>query len=108
MQTTEKGNKKFSKEEKLKILEEAKSQGVLVTLSKYGLSPGTFYYWRRKLTVYGEDGLSHQSVKNQEEIARKLEKENEELRKLLEQKTIESRMMDELLKKMYPELNKKR
>lgn len=67
---------KYCKEDKLKVLDEAKRNGVKVTLSKYGLSPGTFYHWRRKFTVHGEEGLSHQLIKNQEEIARKLEKEN--------------------------------
>ena len=35
METTEKGIKKFSKEEKQKILEEAQSNGIKVTLAKY-------------------------------------------------------------------------
>ncbi len=34
IETTEKGMKKFSKEEKLRILEEAKTNGVKVTLAK--------------------------------------------------------------------------
>ena len=38
METTEKGIKKFSKEEKQKILEEAQSNGIKVTLAKYDLS----------------------------------------------------------------------
>lgn len=97
---------KYRKEDKLHILDEAKRNGVKVTLSKNGLSAGTFYHWRRKFTVHGEEGLSHRLVKNQEEIARKLEKENQALRILLAKKELESRMKDELLKKMYPELNK--
>ncbi len=108
METTEKGIKKFSKEEKLKILEEAKSQGVQVTLSKYGLYPATYYYWRKKLTVYGEEGLTHQGARNHEQAFRKLEKENESLKILLAEKELELRLNHELLKKKYPELRKKR
>lgn len=46
MQTTEKSTKKFTKEEKLAILSEAKEKGVKVTLAKYDLYPATYYYWR--------------------------------------------------------------
>jgi hypothetical protein len=35
MKTTDKGIKKFSKEEKLAILEEGKRNGIKVTLAKY-------------------------------------------------------------------------
>ena len=35
--------RKFSKEEKLKILKEASEQGVKNTLDKYGLYPPTYY-----------------------------------------------------------------
>ena len=59
MKTTEKGRKKFTREEKLKILNEAKEKGVGVTLSKYGVYQATYYYWRKKYLVYGEEGLQH-------------------------------------------------
>ncbi len=108
IETTEKGMKKFSKEEKLRILEEAKTNGVKVTLAKYHLYPATFYYWRKKFTVYGEEGLSHQVVKNHESLIKKLEKENEALKMMLAEKELESRLKDELLKKKYPEMRKKR
>jgi putative transposase len=108
METTEKGIKKFSKDEKLKILAEAELNGVKVTLAKYNLYPATFYYWRKKLTVYGEEGLSHQVVKNHESLIKRLEKENEALKLLLAEKELESRLKDELLKKKYPEMKKKR
>ncbi|GLR16002.1 helix-turn-helix domain-containing protein [Portibacter lacus] len=64
MKTTEKGTKKFTKKEKLQIIAEAKKNGVKVTLEKYALYPGTFYYWRKKLIVYGEEGLEHKRVKS--------------------------------------------
>jgi putative transposase len=108
METTEKGIKKFTKEEKQKILEEAQSNGIKVTLAKYDLFPATFYYWRKKFKVYGEEGLSHQVVKNHETLIKKLEKENETLKMLLAEKELESRLKDELLKKKYPEMKKKR
>jgi hypothetical protein len=44
MKTTDKGIKKFSKEEKLAILEEGKRNVIEVTLAKYSLFPVTYYY----------------------------------------------------------------
>ncbi len=68
------------------ILEEAQSNGIQGTLSKYGLCPATFYYWRRKLTVHGADGLTHHASSNKEPVVRKLEKEIQSLRIRLAEK----------------------
>lgn len=106
MEITEKGTKKFSKEEKLQIIEESSQKGVKVTLSKYDLYPGTFYYWKRKLLVHGEDGLNHQTARKRENRIKKLEKENEQLKILLGQKELESKLKDEVIKKKYPEWRK--
>ena len=38
---TDKGTKEFKKAEKLTILTEAQSNGVIITLSKYDLHPAT-------------------------------------------------------------------
>jgi len=107
MKMTDKGIKKFSKEEKLAILEEGKRNGIKVTLSKYSLFPATYYYWRKKLIVYGEEGLTHKVVKDHELLIKKLEKENEALKLMLAEKELESRLKDDLLKKKYPELKKR-
>lgn len=107
MKTTKGGIKKFSKEEKLKILTEAKEKGVKVTLQKYGVYQATYYYWKKKLIVYGEDGLVHQQQKDLHRRLRSLEEENKKLKELLGQKELESELKDELLKKKYPELRKK-
>lgn len=108
MKTTEKGTKKFTKEEKLSILEEAGRNGVKVTLAKYDLYPATYYYWKSKLIVDGEDGLEHRKKKDRDAENNRLRKENEALKILLAEKELESKLKDELLKKKYPELRKKR
>lgn len=41
--------RKFSEEEKLKILEETKTHGIKVTLEKHSLYPATFYSWRKNM-----------------------------------------------------------
>ena len=107
MKITEKGTKKYTKEEKLAIIEEAKENGVKVTLEKYGLYPATYYYWKKKILVHGEAGLEHQRLKNQEADIKRLEKENEALKILLAEKELEGKLKDEMLKKKYPELKRK-
>lgn len=107
MKRTKKGIKKFSKTEKLKILEEAKRNGVKVTLEKYGVYQATYYYWKNKLRVYGEEGLAHQQHRDLHRRLKSLEEENKKLKELLGQKELESELKDELLKKKYPELRRK-
>jgi len=41
--------RKFTAEDKLKIVKEASEQGVTKTLAKYNVYPATYYSWRRKL-----------------------------------------------------------
>ena len=108
MKTTEKGTKKFTKAEKLSIIKEAGEKGVKVTLAKYDLYPATYYYWKKKLLIGGEDGLDHRTLKDQEVEIKRLEKENATLKILLGEKDLAGKLEDELLKKKYPELRKKR
>ena len=107
MKLTSKGTKKFTKKEKLAIIAEAGKKGVKVTLAKYDLYPATYYYWKKKLLVHGEQGLGHRTLKKQSLEIKRLEKENESLKILLGEKELENKLKDELLKKKYPELRKK-
>ena len=107
MKTTKKGTKKYTTREKLAILEEGKNRGVKVTLAKYGLYPATYYYWKKKHLVYGEEGLSHRSTKHLESDIKRLEQENEQLKILLAEKELEGKLKDEMLKKKYPEMRRK-
>ena len=66
MKTTENGARKFSHGEKLAILKEAKQKGVKATLAKYDLYPATYYYWKKKHLVYGEEGLHHAKQRDQQ------------------------------------------
>ncbi len=106
MKTTKNGSKKFTQEEKLKILKEAKEKGVGVTLSKYGVYQATYYYWRKKFLVYGEEGLQHRQQRDLQKKLKQLEEENKKLKELLGKKELESELKDEMLKKKYPELRR--
>lgn len=92
----------FAKEEKLKILEEAKKIGVQPTLDKYGIYPATYYSWKKKFETMGETGFRHGMTPGHLKEIRRLEKENGLLKKLLAEKEIESHLKDDLLKKKYP------
>lgn len=94
--------RKFSKEEKVKILKEALKNGIQITLDKYGIYPATFYKWRKKHESMGEDGLGHGMTIDHLKEIRRLEKENLLLKELLAEKELESKLKDEMLKKKYP------
>ncbi len=104
MKITEKGTRKFTKEEKLAILQESETLGPKLTMEKYGLYPNTFYYWKRKFRDAGADGLDHGMTKQRLAKIKKLEKENQVLKELLAEKQLEGKLKDELLKKKYPHL----
>jgi len=97
-----KERKKYSKEEKVQIVQEAASQGVKATLDKYGVYPASYYYWKRKLDVMGEKGLEWGMTPEHLKEIRRLEKENHRLKQLVADQQLESLLKDELLKKKYP------
>ncbi len=99
----------WTAEEKLKIIAEAKIKGVKVTLDKYGIYPATYYSWKRKLLVDGEEGLSDgaRHKKYRQRIG-ELEEKVSLLQQLLAEKEVELALKDELLKKKYPKLKRKR
>lgn len=106
MKITEGGTKKFTKAEKIRIVKEAKENGIPVTLAKYNVYRSTFDYWKKKYLVYGEEGLEHKRNKDLEAENSMLAKQNEQLKLLLAEKELEGRLKDEQLKKKYPELKK--
>jgi len=100
--------RKFSKAEKLQVLEEAKKEGVQVTIRKYGIYPGTYYSWKKKLLVEGEEGLNDQAIRREtRQRVAQLEDEVGLLKQLLAERDMEIALRDELLKKKYPKARKK-
>lgn len=104
MKQTKTGRKHFSTEEKLKIISECQENGIKITCSKYGIYPASYYNWKKKFTINGEEGLLHGNMKKAKSRIQKLEKELETMKLLLAEEKLESRLKDELLKKKYPEL----
>lgn len=99
--------RKFTTEEKLSIIEEAKIHGVRDTLEKHGVYPATYYNWKKKHDQMGEAGLQHSMTKEKLKRIGELEEEVELLKKLLAEKEMESQLKDELLKKKYPKVKRK-
>lgn len=99
--------RKFSKEEKLRILKESKAKGVKITLEKHGIYPATFYSWRKKHDQMGEEGFRHGITPAQLKEIKRLEKENAMLKEIIVEKELEGKLKDELLKKKYPLTRKK-
>ena len=97
-----KERKKFSKEEKVRIVQEAADQGVKATLDKYGVYPATYYEWKRKLDTMGEKEFDWGMTPAHLKEIRRLEKENQRLKQLVADQQLESQLKDELLKKKYP------
>ena len=93
--------RKFTNEEKVKILEEASKNGVTTTLEHYGIYPATYYAWKKKYTSMGEVGLDHGMTKEHLKRIRELEKENSQLKEIVAEKELEGRLKDELLKKKW-------
>jgi len=101
-----KERKKFSTEEKLKIVQEVKEQGVKATLDKYGVYPATYYEWKRKLEAMGEKGLEWGMTPEHLKEIRRLEKENQQLKQIVADQQLQSELKDKLLKKKYPRARK--
>jgi putative transposase len=90
--------RKFSVEQKLSILEEAKQTTKAAVLRKYNLSKSVLDTWLMKFEVGGIGALSHgQLVMNKELMEAK--RENERLKRILADKMLELEIKNELLKK---------
>ncbi|MCR9286912.1 MAG: transposase [Bacteroidetes bacterium] len=90
----------WNKEEKLKILKEAKSEGVQITLRKYGVYPATYYSWRKKYLVEGEAGIEDTASRRKaKKYIRKLGDDVGLLKQLLAERDLEIALRDDLLKK---------
>lgn len=89
----------FSKEVKLAIIKEASSNGVKSTLEKHGIYPASYYSWKRKFELMGEEGFIHGMTPQYLKRIRELEKDNLALKQLIAEKERESKLKGELLKK---------
>lgn len=90
--------RKFTVEEKLRVLGEADQNGVEVTLRKYQLARSLFYKWKGSFDKSGTDGLA-KKYHRIDPVVRELELENERLRRIIAKQALYIEIKDELLKK---------
>jgi putative transposase len=102
-----KEGKRWSTDQKIKIVQEASITGVRETLEKYSIYPATFYLWKKKFEDMGKEGFSHGMTKERLARIKELEQEVDCLKQLLAEERLESKLKDELLKKKYPKVKRK-
>ena len=94
-----KSYKKWSKQEKIKILQAAEQEGVVSACRKHDVSTATFYNWKKVYDQHGEAGFQQDTSTDQ--LYKKLEEENRRLKKLLVDKDLALEVQKELLKKKF-------
>lgn len=95
-----KSYKKWSKQEKIKILQAAEQEGVVSACRKHDVSTATFYNWKKVYDQHGEAGFQQgKSAENQR--YKKLEEENRRLKKLLVDKDLALEVQKEIVKKKF-------
>lgn len=85
-------------QQKVQLVEESKTLGVLETSRKHSLHYQTLKNWVDAFAVSGVAGLSKQIIKVDPELKR-LVFENEQLKLLVAEKDLELRIKNEMLKK---------
>jgi transposase-like protein len=88
--------RKFSDDDKIKILQEGSVNGVPQTLRKYGIGQSLFYKWKK---AFIKDGVTVLNDKSKDPELIRLQFENEKLKALIGEKEFELKIKDELLKK---------
>ncbi len=88
----------FTKEQKLQILREAETEGMLATCRKHEIAQSLFYRWKHAFEQKGVDGLQGQYYRVDPEV-KALQEENEKLKKIIGKQALELEVKNELLKK---------
>jgi putative transposase len=91
--------KTWNLEEKVLILKEAETNGVVGTCRKNGIYAATYYKWEKKYNEGRESTFLLSYAKREREDIKRLEKKNERLKMLLAEEELEIEIKKELLKK---------
>jgi transposase-like protein len=81
-------HRRWSKEVKLAILEEAARNGIAQTSRKHGIAASQVHDWKKKFELSGEDAETH-----------RLRLENQALKEMIAEQALALRIKDSLLKK---------
>jgi transposase-like protein len=88
----------FSIEQKMQIIREVDTAGMVATLRKYEISHSLFYRWKNQFDAAGIDGLKPHYYKLDPET-KELRDENEKLKRIIARQALELEVKTELLKK---------
>jgi len=72
----------FTKEQKLQILREAETEGMLATCRKHEIAQSLYYRWKHAFEQNGMDGLQGQYYRIDPEV-KALQEENEKLKRYM-------------------------
>jgi putative transposase len=86
----------FSMEQKLQILREAETEGMLTTCREYEIAQSLFYRWKHAFDQKRIDGLQAQYYRLDPEV-KTLREENEKLKKIFGKQALELEVKNELL-----------
>ncbi|MBN9299485.1 MAG: transposase [Filimonas sp.] len=90
--------RKFSIEDKLKILKEAAEGGVTAILNRYNLSYSVYVKWKQKLNNIELQGQGHQNLAHIQQHLRSLQEENNLLKKIIADRALQLSMKEEELR----------
>lgn len=93
--------RKWTKEEKERIILSIQKLGPVAGCRQYGLSRSLYYQWLERYNAQGIEGLSDRRGQNLEGQVKQLEKQVKDLKELLGDRDLEIKMKDELLKKKF-------
>lgn len=88
----------FTKEQKMQILREAESEGMLATCRKHEIAQSLYYRWKHAFEQKGVDGLQGQYYRIDPEV-KALQEENERLKRIIGKQALELEVKNDLLKK---------
>lgn len=91
-------HRRWSKETKLAILEEAELNGIVPTCRKHGIAASQVHDWKKKYQLLGKAGLSGY-VRKEDPETQRLRHENQALKEMLAEQALALRIKDSLLKK---------
>jgi len=90
--------RKFPLEQKLQIVQEAATQGVVNVLRKYQLSYSVLARWRQQLISINLTPMAHDAAHAKKKVE-ELQLENQRLKKIIANQALELEMMNEQLRK---------
>ncbi|QYH38144.1 transposase [Algoriphagus sp. NBT04N3] len=101
-----KEQRRWSKEEKERMLLDIQRLGVIAGCRKHGIAPSQYYDWSERYNAQGVDGLENRRGKSQEQELIRLRKELALAKEIIAEKELEKKMLSELLKKKIAEWNR--